>query len=785
MRWLITIWTTLGIVFSAGAQCTLLLSGHIDDADTKEHLPNATIFIRELKLSAQTDSAGYFRFQGLCAGTYTLIFSHSGCKTITKHIHLKSDYEFDLQLDHHVGALQEVVVTSDAGGGLIQSSNIIKGNQLKATRGLSLAESIQRIAGVTMLQTGTNIYKPVIHGLHSNRILILNNGIRQEGQQWGSEHAPEIDPFIANRLSVVKGSGVLRYGGDAIAGVVLVEPKLLPADPGIGGEVNLAGFSNNRMGALSGMLEGNSARFPAFSWRLQGTVRKGGFAQTPNYWLSNSGTEEMNFSLTVGLQQKEKGLEIFFSQFNTKLGIFSGAHIGNVTDLWNAIRQKDPPDYIREVDFSYAIERPYQQIRHQLLKIKAWKNTADIGRLNLIVSGQYNEREEYDIKRFTSSSDAPQLNMNIGTFLTDLVWDHYSTASWRGTIGASVMLQENQYLRRLFIPNYRSTNAGIFITEKYTYKKWDVEGGVRYDYKTIYNTTDNENKFNYPDLDFSNLSGTLGVHYRYNNQLKASMNASTAWRSPQVNELYANGLHHGAARIERGNAAMQPERSYHIASNVNYTTSFLDIDAGVYLKNIQGFIFLRPDFPPELTIRGAFPVFSYNQTDARLHGLDFNATAHLLKHIDLTMRASILRAWDLKANDWIIQMPSDRIDALLSYRLGNAGNIHDTYFSLTGSFVARQSRVPLKGNIEIPDTNPVVMQSDYLAPPSEYFLTGIEMGTKIKMGHQACTLILGVTNLFDISYREYMNAFRYFSDEMGRNISLRLHIPFVIIHQHK
>ncbi|MBU6158055.1 MAG: TonB-dependent receptor [Bacteroidetes bacterium] len=785
MRWWITICMSIGMVLSAGAQCNLLLSGHIDDADTKEHLVNATILIKELKISALTDSAGFFRFQGLCAGTYTLIISHAGCKSITKHIHLKSDYEFDLQLDHHVAALQEVVVTGDAGGGLIESSNLIKGNQLKATRGLSLAESIRGIAGVTMFQTGTNIYKPVIHGLHSNRILILNNGIRQEGQQWGSEHAPEIDPFIANRLSVVKGSGVLRYGGDAIAGVVLVEPKLLPTDPGIRGEVNLAAFSNNRMGAFSGMLEGNSARDPAFSWRMQGTFRRGGNAQTPNYILGNSGTEEMNFSATAGWQEKERGVELFYSQFNTKLGIFSGAHIGNVTDLWNSIRQKDPPDYIRNVDFTYAIERPYQQIRHQLLKMKAWKNTGDIGRLNVIMSGQLNERQEYDIKRFASSSNAPQLNMSIGTFLTDLVWDHYNTGAWRGTVGASVMMQNNWYRRRLFIPNYQSLNVGVFAIEKYTYRKLDVEGGVRFDYKTIYNTTDNEDKFNYPDLYFSNLSGTLGLHYRYSNALKASFNTSTVWRSPQVNELYANGLHQGAARIERGNAGMQPERSYNIASTINYTTSFLEVGAGVYLKNINGFIFLRPDFPPELTIRGAFPVFMYQQTDARLHGLDFNATAHIWKHVDLIMRASVLRAWDMKANDWLIQMPADRLEGQLTYRLGNTGKIHDTYFSVSGSFVARQIRVPGKGNIEIPDTNPVVMQSDYLAPPPQYFLAGMEWGTKIRIGHQVATVILGVTNLFDRAYRDYMNAFRYFSDEMGRNISLRLHIPFVIIHQHK
>jgi iron complex outermembrane receptor protein len=785
MRFILIISSFFSFAASVGAQCILTLSGHIHDSETKEHLHQATVQIQELKQVRQTDSLGNFRFQGLCAGRYTLIFSHAGCVSIIRHIHLKSDYELDVLLDHHVSQLKDVVIDGETANQQLLPVETIKGLQLKATRGLSLAESIKGISGVSLLQTGTNIYKPVIHGLHSNRVLILNNGIRQEGQQWGSEHAPEIDPYIANRISVIKGSGALRYGGDAIGGVVLVEPKLLPTDPGIGGEFNLAGFSNNRMGVLSAMLEGNISRLPVFSWRLQGTLKKGGNARTPNYWLANSGVEEMNFSATAALQKKDKGVEIFYSQFNTRLGIFSGSHIGNVTDLWNAIQQKDPPDYIRDAGFTYKIDRPYQQIQHQLLKIKSWKNTGDFGRMNLIVSGQINQREEYDIKRFASSSNAPQLNMRIGTVLTELLWDHYNTGRWRGTIGASFIYQDNQYLRRLFIPNYQSFNAGIFITEKYNYRKWDFEGGIRYDYKSIYNTTDNENKFSYPDLNFNNLSGNIGAQYRLNGSTRLLINTSTAWRAPQVNELYANGLHHGAARLERGNQNLQAERALTVGTGLIYNQSWLELDVNAYFKKINGFIFLRPDFPPELTIRGAFPVFSYNQTDARLHGLDISAVVHVNEHIDINLQGSVLRAWDLQKKEWIIQMPADRFELQASYQFANTGKIFDTYISAGASYVARQIRVPSTGNIELPDTNPVVKQSDYLMPPPAYWLAKFEAGTKFRWVHQNCNIIFSVMNLFDHVYRDYMNAFRYFSDEMGRNISLRLHIPFAILHQHK
>jgi iron complex outermembrane receptor protein len=764
------------------AQCTLSLTGHVNDAETKEHLSEAVIFIKELKLSQTTDKDGFFSFKGLCPGIYTLEVSHAGCITTEKHIHLKADLETDIDLSHAVQELSEVVVQGRSSGSTI-SSNELKGKALEATRGLSLAESIKKISGVSVLQTGSNIYKPVIHGLHSNRVLILNNGVRQEAQQWGNEHAPEIDPFIANRISVIKGASAIRYGGDAIAGVILVEPKLLRYDPGIGGEVNTSFFSNNRMGVLSAMLEGNSARRPAFSWRLQGTVKRGGYARTPNYWLANSANEEYNFSVTAGWKKQDRGTELFYSQFNTKLGIFAGSHIGNVTDLWNAILAKDPPDYIKNVGFSYKIDRPYQEIQHQLFKLKSWKNTGDIGRLNLIVSGQYNNRMEYDQKRFASSSDVPQLDLTIGTGLAELVWDHFNTGDFRGTIGGSFMYQNNSYIRRLFIPNYEATNTGIFIIEKWIKNKLDLEGGLRFDRKSIYNTTDNGAGNVYADRLFTNFSGNIGMNYRFTTALRLLFNLSTAWRAPQVNELYANGLHHGAARIEKGNSALSPERANNLAANLVFSNSKWEIDAGVYHKIIDGFIFLEPTFPPELTIRGAFPAFQYTQTDARLSGLDLAAAYQFDAHVGAAIKASLLRAWDKQKKQWLIQMPADRYEASIEYNLGNARKINETYFSISSTWVLQQTRVPSTGNIEVPGTT--VKQSDYLNPPPAYFLLALEAGTKLKMKHSNWSFILSVTNAANRTYRDYMNSFRYFSDEMGRNISLRVRIPFDLKHKHK
>ncbi|KIC92904.1 hypothetical protein OI18_20655 [Flavihumibacter solisilvae] len=771
---IILVFTGLGV----RAQCVFRLTGVVTDADNRQRLSGANVLIREVRKAVSTDEDGRFKVEGLCAGSYNLLITHIGCQPLEAHIHVKEDLRQDFVLPHAQGQLSEVTVVGTANTRGTGISGEIKGRQLEATRGLTLGESLKQVPGVSVLQTGSNIYKPVIHGLHSNRVLILNNGIRQEGQQWGSEHAPEVDPYIANRLTVIKGASSLRYGADAIGGVVLVEPRLLPVNPGIYGEINSAFFSNGRQGVISGIVEGNARKIPAFSWRLQGTLKKGGDAKTPDYWLVNSGVEEYNFSVAAGLQNAHRGVEVFYSQFNTKLGIFKGAHIGNVTDLQNIIDRQEPSPEIKNASFSYSIDRPYQEVHHQLLKIRSYLATGNAGKLNLVLSGQYNNRMEFDMRKFQSSSNVPQLDLGINTGNADLVWDHNSWKGLRGTIGATASLQKNEsYKQRLFIPNYRAYNAGVFLIEKWSHAKWILEGGLRYDIRSIYDVSDNQAGV-YDDRYFSSMSGSAGFTYRWRDDLKTTLNFSSAWRAPQVNELYSDGLHHSSARVEKGNPTLQPERANSWLLNFLYNPSKWDIDLGFYYKDINDFIYLAPTYPPVLTIRGAFPAFEYRQTNARLTGLDLSAGYAITAHWKAAVKASLLRAWDKQADDWLIQMPADRYEAELQYDFGNGKKLQDSYVKINLQQVMKQTRVPDSGNIEkqLPDGT-ITLQPDYAPPPGAYLLTNAEAGTKLMMGRQPLFLVLSVNNLFDVAYRDYMNAFRYYALDMGRNIGLRVKIP--------
>lgn len=758
------------------AQCILQLSGVVTDADTREKLGMATIVVVETGKTVQTNSEGRFIIEGLCPGNYNLRITHVGCEPMEIHVHINSDLVKNIQLPHRHNELSEVIVTGSGKQKSTASVSELKGAALEATRGQSLGEALQRIPGVNVLQTGNNLYKPVINGLHSNRVLILNNGIRQEGQQWGSEHAPEIDPYVANRLSVIKGAGMLRYGGDAIGGVVLVEPRLLPNVPGIAGEINLAGFSNNRQAVASGIIEGNSAKHRPFSWRLQGTYKRGGNAKTPDYWMANSGSREYNFSVNAGWNLQHKGVEVFYSQFNNEIGIFSGAHVGNRTDLINAIKRGEPDSATKAADFSYTIGRPYQTVQHHLMKVKAFRNTGDIGRLNWITAAQYNRREEYDKVR-TGLGSKPQLQLDLYTLTSELVWDHYSWHGLRGTIGVNAGYQYNSYVYRYFIPNYEALNFGAFWTEKIDLNKFLLEGGIRFDYRSIYAITNNNDSV-FPGKNYPSVSGNIGVTYTMAEGMKVTLSGSSPLRSPQVNELYSSGLHHGAARIEKGLPTMQPERAYSAMLNFNVQRSSFNVDLLLFHKDIRGFMFLKPVYPLVSTIRGAFPAFDHAQTDARLTGADLTATWNYDKHLSFTAKGSVLRAIDKRTDDWLIQMPADRFEGEITYQFSDGKFWKETYLKANVQRVLKQSRVPGTGNIEVekPDGS-IALESDYAPPPSGYTLAGLEAGTHIRLGSQPIHLILGVQNVFDTRYRDYMNAFRYFTDDKGRDISIRIKLP--------
>jgi iron complex outermembrane recepter protein len=765
MKHLIIVISLLAVhAFLVGQDCSLTLKGHVEDSDTKDKLAGATVVLRQVNLEITTDENGDFAFSKLCPGQYVLEVSHVGCEPVTRILDLNKSLHLDLLLPHVKNNLQEVLVSGTKGVANTGMKMELSGARLEQASGLSLAEALAKLNGVTLLQTGSTISKPVIHGLHSNRILTINNGVRQEGQQWGNEHAPEIDPFIADNLVVIKGVDELKYGSDAIGGVILVNPKPLRYLPGYLAEFNSVYFTNNNEYVFSGVFEQQLKKLPAFSYRLQGSFKKGANVRTPDYRLNNTAVQEENFSVTAGYKKEHYNLEAFYSQFHTKAGIFTGSHIGNVSDLLKAITA-DKPDDVYLGDKGYRLARPQQEVSHRLFKMLSniYKGSS---KFQLTLAAQYNQRKEFDIVR-NNRNTKPQLSLSILTLTEDLSWEHPTIFNLKGTAGISLMQQDNSYAGRYFIPYYTSATYGGYWIEKWKKGKWDVQGGLRFDYKTFSTKRLRNSVLTAHEFDFSTFAASVNAAYALKPDMRVNINFAHASRAPHVNELLSDGIHHGTATYEQGDINLRPEKSYNLSIGLNYTEPSKKFTAGLTLYNnyILDFIYQQPvPDEPVLTIAGAFPKIKYRQTDALLRGVDAAVSYQFVKRVGLSSRLSLLRAYNKSISDWLIMMPADRVSNEVTYTFQGTAHITDSYVGVEIANVFRQSRVPDEKN----------GKQDYKEPPAGYTLLNLNAAVTLRYGKHPLTLGAGVRNLLNTRYREYLNSFRYYTDEAGRNIQLRL-----------
>lgn len=753
--------------YSQSQDCSLSIEGLVINGETNEPLEGVSVAVVELNVGTITDKNGRFSIENVCKGKYRVVYSYIGYKSFSTNYNISKNYTDVVLLHTDTCALPSITIKGLKNEELNTfTKSTLANKDLDRSRGLSLGESLTKLSGVSVLQTGPSIFKPVIHGLHSNRIVILNAGLRQEGQQWGSEHAPEIDPYVSDKLVVVKGAAGVRYGADAMGGVVIAEPRALRTKPGMGGEINLAGFSNNRQGISSALIEGNFKKIPALSWRIQGTLKQAGNSRTPNYYMANTGFKEQNFSYSIGYNTKKAGSEIYYSYFDTQLGIFSGSHLGNQDDLMRAIAAPEPRI---KAGFTYDIRRPYQHVTHELLRSKSYWNFGDGSKLNLILGAQFNNRKEYDAHRpYSDNPDAlkrPQLDFSLNTYSSELVYEHKNFGKMSGMWGINYQRQDNAWAGRLLIPNFISHNYAAFAIEQWKWQKTELEAGIRYDYRSLNVYFNEGGVISTVPYTFSNISGTVGLNRNITEQLKWRNNIGTTFRPPSVNELYSQGLHHGTATWEYGDSNLKPEQAYKALSTLEFQNKKMLIEATGYVQLIDNFIYLRPTNELIQTQRGAFPVFRFVQGDAYFYGADLKSSYSINKNWEINAKLSAVNAWNLTEKSYQIFIPPYRADAAIVYKPDwkEWMSKNEAFVQLDGIFVARQFRAP--------------NEIDYAPAPPAYFLANAEIGTNLPVAKQKMFISLRVANMFDEAYRDYMNRFRYFTDEPGRNIMLRIKIP--------
>jgi len=748
--------------------CNCTLKGKVISKESGEVILGSYVYLKGQKTKAQTDEKGNFRIEKICPGTYLLVCEMSSFNKVETSITLKDhdDLTENLSLETHDEHLMEVMVTGKKTENTAQLKGELSAEERSQRNGLSLGEMLKGISGVQSLQTGSSISKPIIHGMHSSRVIILNQGVRQEGQQWGSEHAPEVDPFVSKNIQVIKGPAGLRYGGDAIGGLILMEPNSLPDTSGILGEAQTIFFTNGRQFVTSGLLEGGFKHVNGWGWRVQGTLKNGGNIKTAHYNLANTGVEEQNFSTALGYKNQKFGTDLFISRFHSIIGIYSGSHIGNINDLKTAIASDRPFEIYTPTNFIREVERPNQDITHSLAKFKAYVNLTN-KTIRMNVAYQDNQRLEFDVMRLGKNINT--LSFNLETLSSEFLIDETNSSKlWKGQFGLTYLTQGNRTsgnrvnlptLTSSLLPNYYLSNLGFFALERYVNQKMEIDMGLRLDTKDIEIHRPVQNYSTNIKRDLSNyigLSGSMGLKYHWTQNFENHLILARAFRAPSPNELFSNGVHHGAGAYEIGDPLLKGETAYNISLNSLYRTEKLELEIGLYTNTIHHFIYLKPLMDkgePSFitTVRGSFPAFTYEQIDASFKGMDGQVSYSISESWSLQQKTSIVRAYDELNNTYMINIPPDRFEYLIRYQFKK----HKQYVSWGLTQISMQKRVEVN--------------ADFLPPPKGYILGQVHWGISINKFDFG----VSVTNAFNQAYRDYLNRFRYFADDQGQNISFR------------
>ncbi len=750
--------------------------------------------------TVSSDVKGGYSIQNLPNGATKIHVSYIGYVSIDTLVNLNKSMALDFVLKRKDATLEEIIVRhkeTTVTKSVLEKK--IKVETIERFSSNSLGDVLKEVAGVSSLKTGSSVVKPVINGLYGSRVPVLNNNVRLEDQQWGVEHAPNFDINAAGKITVIKGASGLQYSGDAIGGLVVIEPTVSKKDTLFG--KTIANYNTNgRGGSISTSL--HKGNLKGWSWNTLGTFRYLGDIVSPNYVLSNTGNRELNFTGDLKFSGKKFDVTAFYSLYNATIGILSASHIGNVTDLYYSIKNKIP---FKINDLTYNINNPKQKVQHHIAKLSSNYYINETGLLSFQYAFQFNKRLEFDVRR-KSRENTPALDLELATHSLNIDFKKM-LHDWEFKTGLVSSYQNNVASPdteiRPLIPNYVKYDFGTYgiVTHRVS-DNFSLDAGIRFDatsinaskfytksrwtergYETIFNdfiVSDVGTQWlTKPTYRFQNISASIGLLKEFESNLTWFANISLASRNPNVSELFSDGLHHATGVIELGDLGLKRERSVKFSTTFQKKWGAFSIDVNPYLNKIHDYMFLTPSSPGfETTIRGAFPVWEYQQTDALLTGIDVETNWNWNKEWLQSFSFAYVHGQDESKKQALIDMPPLTINSKIQF---SKKEWHHLLLELKGDVVFGQNRFPNNDfyTTIIVDGNSVVVVVPISAPPPPYQLLHFYSEMKFKTFKRGfSTVSFSVQNMLNTTYRDYLNKQRFFADEIGRNIQIKLKINY-------
>lgn len=763
------------------------LSGQVTDAKTGEPLAGASLLLSDSRMGTVTDSGGHYSLKNVPTGHTIMEVSYTGYKTLVQHIDIAASQVQNIALTSTIIENEGVTVTAVGGATSIRKAPIpvikMSKSELLTTPSTNIIDALSHQPGISQLSTGPAISKPIIRGLGYNRLVVINDGVRQEGQQWGDEHGIEIDENSVSRIEIVKGPASLIYGSDALAGVINIITTAPVQANTIKGNILSSYQTNNKQRSLFGNIGGNQN---GFNWNLWGDyIAAADYKNKYDGRVYNSKFNERNFGGYIGYNGGWGFSHIIVSNFNQKLGVIEGDR----NDMGYLV--KTLPGGIEavptEADFNSTMPQiPYQHVQH--FKVIADNSfRAGNNRISLNVGWQRNQRMEY------GNPDDPKeksLYFDLNTFNYNTAYHLGDHNGWTTSIGIGGMSQHNANKGlEVLIPEYSLFDAGAYIYSQKTISKATVSGGLRYDNRSIDSKQYMESgaiKFGGFTKNFSNISGSAGISYAANTNTTLKLNLARGFRAPSIPELASNGAHEGTNRYEYGDPDLKSETSLQADLGAEYNSDHLLINASLFYNHINHFIFYRKlsgvnsvDSLVEVDNQ-LIPAYQFAQSNAHLagfellidfhpHPLDWLHWQNTISYVQGRFQQPVEGTKNvpfIPATRWISELKAA--------------------FLPKGKTVQNLS-VYVEADHTFDQNQPFTAYQTETATPGYTLLNAGLSATIINGKKTLCTIYILGSNLLDVAYQSHLSRLKYTDVNvitgregvfnMGRNFSVKLNIP--------
>ena len=677
--------------------------------------------------------------------------------------------------------LNEITVTGVTGDTKLKHAtapvSIVTPQILKATAATNIIDAISHQPGVSELTTGGSISKPIIRGLGYNRVVVMSEGVRQEGQQWGDEHGVEVDGSSVYSVEILKGPASLMYGSDAMAGVVILHAQPTLPEGEIHANVSTEYQTNNGLFNYNLSIAGNQK---GFVWDAHYSDKMAhAYKNKYDGYVPGSQFRERAGRLMLGTNQSWGHSRLIWTAYHLTPSIVEGERDPETGEL------ECNSDDVK----TYSKALPFQQVKHYKL---VWDNSLNLssGYLKAIIGYQQNRRQEFE-----ESADEYGIFLKLHTLTYDLRYVTNENNGWKFSTGIGGMYQKSvnegeEYL----IPDSRLFDFGIYATATKTLgEKWTLNGGVRYDHRRLHGyelIEDGDLRFTDFIRRFNGLTESVGAVCNINEHFNLRLNLARGFRTPNISELASNGVHEGSLRYEIGNQNLKAEYSLQADLGLDFNSNYVSAQLALFANRIDNYIFTHRVLE---VIDPDYLTYAYTQDDARLLGFEAGIDFHPIHSIHFSNTFSYVNAQQLHASDdtkYLPFTPAPHWTSELKWELFH--HSHNTVNHHHTSDAAHRS--PLNNLYFAVGLDCYMKQSNiYSADDTEtetpgYALLSLSAGTDIQVkGKKIAELYITADNLLDKAYQNHLSRLKYTDINvvtgrqgvfnMGRNITFKLVIP--------